>query len=567
MANAILYNQGSHPTGALKSGTMSMNVSPSLNVGALKWRNGFENNNMWVIYSDTYSQGQATQGNALPTIWASSTFTDAGLVNLINTLPARAGQIPFTNVTAATSWLRGQGVYFLSNQNYPQIITSGLTMMLDAGFSASFPNGTGTTWYDVCGNDKNGTLYNGPTWINSGTTSYLSFDGTNDYISNNDFFTSSYFTTNQSWTITTTINIISAPGNGGVFANQRYQSEPNAGGFGLNLQSSKYCINLTYNDGSGNQTTYEGLVYTNIGFGNIEHITAVYSAETSTVGIYKNGVLIASSTNSNYKWSPRSSGQLNFIGTSSQGGWGNYYPMNIYNMYLHNRALSQSEILQNYYEGPIVTSGLTMALDAANIVSYSGTGTTWKDLTANAFNGTLTNGPIYDSDGSGSIVFDGTNDNVSLSSSPIPDNFTYSIWVKRTGDGNQGSRGIVISNGSTYIDVGFSNGILFSLILSGGTQNLIQSANGTMVSTGVWAHYTATYNRQKAILYLNGVEVASSNYTLPPINDFSTFRIGQYAGGDYNLNGKIGNALYYNRALSANEVQQNFNAQRGRFGI
>jgi hypothetical protein len=81
-------------------------------------------------------------------------------------------------------------------------------------------------------------------------------------------------------------------------------------GLDLNLQSSKYCINLTYNDGSGNQTTYEGLVYTNIGFGNIEHITAVYSAETSTVGIYRNGVLIASSTNSNYKWSPRSSGTV-----------------------------------------------------------------------------------------------------------------------------------------------------------------------------------------------------------------------------------------------------------------
>jgi hypothetical protein len=140
MANAILYNQGSHPTGALKSGTMSMNVSPSLNVGALKWRNGFENNNMWVIYSDTYSQGQATQGNALPTIWASSTFTDDGLVNLINTLPARAGQTPFTNVTAATSWLRGQGVYFLSNQNYPQIVTSGLTMMLDCRVSSIIPN-------------------------------------------------------------------------------------------------------------------------------------------------------------------------------------------------------------------------------------------------------------------------------------------------------------------------------------------------------------------------------------------------------------------------------------------
>ena len=182
MANAILYNQGSHPTGALKSGTMSMNVSPSLNVGALKWRNGFENNNMWVIYSDTYSQGQATQGNALPTIWATSTFTDAGLVGLINSLPARAGQIPFTNVTAATSWLRSQNVYFLSNQNYPQIVTSGLTMMMDAGFTASLPNGTGTTWYDMSGNDTTGTLINGPVWNNSGTTSFVYFDGTNDYV-------------------------------------------------------------------------------------------------------------------------------------------------------------------------------------------------------------------------------------------------------------------------------------------------------------------------------------------------------------------------------------------------
>ncbi len=277
---------------------------------------------------------------------------------------------------------------------------------------------------------------------------------------------------------------------------------------------------------------------------------------------YSNGQQIGSPFSHSY--TPATATQYLEIGNGSAN---EEFNGKISNVLIYNRSLSQSEILQNYYEGPIVTSGLTMALDAANLVSYGGTGTSWKDLTANAFNGTLTNGPIYDSDGSGSIVFDGANDNVSLSNSPLPDNFTYSIWVKRTGDGNQGSRGIVISNGSTYIDVGFSNGILFSLILSGGTQNLIQSANGTMVSTGVWAHYTATYNRQKAILYLNGVEVASSNYTLPPINDFSTFRIGEYAGGGYNLNGKIGNALYYNRALSANEVQQNYNAQRGRFGI
>jgi hypothetical protein len=578
MANAILYNQGSHPTGALKSGTMSMNVSPSLNVGALKWRNGFENNNMWVIYSDTYSQGQATQGNALPTIWASATFTDAGLVNLINTLPARAGQTPFTNVTAATSWLRGQGVYFLSNQNYPQIITSGLTMMLDAGFSASFPNGTGTTWYDVCGNDKNGTLYNGPTWINSGTTSYLSFDGTNDYISNNDFFTSSYFTTNQSWTITTTINIISAPGNGGVFANQRFQTEPNGGGFGLNLQSSKYCINLTYNDGSGNQTTYEGLVYTNIGFGNIEHITAVYSAETSTVGIYKNGVLIASSTNSNYKWSPRSSGQLNVIGTSSQGGWGNYYPMNIYNMYLHNRALSQSEILQSYYKGPIVTSGLTMALDAGNLVSYSGTGTTWKNLTSNTLNGTLTNGPTYSSDSGGCIVFDGTDDMVRVTNvSPLGTSYdwTTEAWIKWSNVG--------YTSWMTIIDSGnYGSAANYMMWISSDTSQKVLATYdggwnyGTIpLSPNTWYHVvlskregTSGVQNSPVRFFVNGVFDVQRNYTY--IGGYATNDLGvglTPSNQNYPMNGKIAQAKVYNRALSDAEVQQNFNAQRGRFGI
>jgi hypothetical protein len=517
----------------------------------LKWRNGFENNNMWVIYSDTYSQGQATQGNALPTIWASSTFTDAGLVDLINTLPARAGQIPFTNVTAATSWLRSQGVYFLSNQNYPQIVTNGLSFLLDAGFSASFPNGTGTTWYDISGNDNNATLTNGPSWSNSATTSFITFDGTDDWAPLPT-------TTIGTWT-GLTISCLVYMETGQSAGYPAYIGTHVIGNQGCNQFIGVH--NNTTNHWCEVCTTvgnYE-FIGSSIPFQQWYEVTMVYDG--SYLREYINGV---------EKLNTAATGTLKENAFVSIGRYDSGTPVpkgKFQNFKIYNRHLSQSEILQNYYKGPIVTSGLTMALDAANVVSYSGTGTTWKNLTANAFNGTLTNGPIYDSDGSGSIVFDGANDNVSLSNSPLPDNFTYSIWVKRTGDGNQGSRGIVISNGSTYIDVGFSNGILFSLILSGGSQNLIQSANGTMVSTGVWAHYTATYNRQKAILYLNGVEVASSNYTLPPINDFSTFRIGEYAGGGYNLNGKIGNALYYNRALSANEVQQNYNAQRGRFGI
>ena len=150
MANPVTYNQGTSIAGSLKSSVISVGVSPSLNISGYNWRNGFENNNIWVIYSDTYSQGQTTQGNAVPTIWGTPVFTDAGLLNLINVLPARAGQTAFTTLSSAISWLYGENKYFLSNQNYPQMITDGLQFFVDAGLTASYPQ-VNSSWYELSG--------------------------------------------------------------------------------------------------------------------------------------------------------------------------------------------------------------------------------------------------------------------------------------------------------------------------------------------------------------------------------------------------------------------------------
>jgi len=215
----------------------------------------------------------------------------------------------------------------------------------------------------------------------------------------------------------------------------------------------------------------------------------------------------------------------------------------------------------------IVTNGLVLNVDAGFTPSYPTAGTTWYDVSSSGNNGTLTNGPTFNSANSGSIVFDGVDDYATLSSYPVPDNFSYSIWVKVNGDGPQGARGIVISNGSNYIDINFGNRILFSLILSNGSQNLIMSTNGVIASVGVWAHYAATYNRQQAKLYFNGSEVGSSNYTLAPYNYDPNFSLGRYDGGSYNLNGNISNVQMYNRALTAAEVLQNYNATKSRFGL
>jgi hypothetical protein len=559
MANAILYNQGSHPTGALKSGTMSMNVSPSLNIGSLKWRNGFENNNMWVIYSDTYSQGQATQGNALPTIWATSTFTDAGLVGLINSLPARAGQIPFTNITAATSWLFGQGVYFLSNQNYPQIVTSGLTMMMDAGFTASFPNGTGTTWYDVCGNDNNGTLNNGPTWVNSGTTSYLSFDGGDDNVSASSINVGKNFT----------VSVLIRPTNTGrqlIFENS-YPYITNKG-FMFNIGNNGTDMFLSLGRDQQIRITSNGYVSANTWF------LATATFDGTTIKIFYNGL------ETTYQLTDGSITTIEYDYPKIFLGKGTFDVFNgrIGYAQLYNRALSQSEILQNYYKGPIVTSGLTMALDAGNLVSYGGTGTSWKDLTANVFNGTLTNGPTYNSDSGGCIVFDGSDDMVRVTRvSPMGTSYewTTEAWIKWSNVG--------YTSWMTIIDSGnYGSAANYMMWISSDTpQKVLATYDGGWqygtipLNANTWYHVVITkragtsgVQNSPVRFFVNGVFDVQRNYTY--IDTFATNDLGvgltpsnQY----YPMNGKIAQAKVYNRALSDAEVAQNYNAQRGRFGI
>ena len=545
MANAILYNQGSHPTGALKSGTMSMNVSPSLNIGSLKWRNGFENNNMWVIYSDTYSQGQATQGNALPTIWATSTFTDAGLVGLINSLPARAGQTPFTNVTAATSWLRGQGVYFLSNQNYPQIVTSGLTIMLDAGFPASFPTGTGTTWYDVSGNDYVGNMVNGPSWTNSGTTSYINFDGSDDYVlvSNNANILSKTSYTKIAWfnasTFSTNNNIISGGNNGAhafwLAGGNRLNAGHN-GGWSTVQSTSTLSLNTWYYGAVTFDTTNGWKLYLN----GIQESTS-----NSTTTFDGNGEIL--------------------IG--AYGNASNLFTGKITNSMVYNRVLSQSEILQNYYNGPIVTSGLTLALDAGNLVSYGGTGTSWKDLNGNN-NFTLINGVSYDALDSGCLSFDGTND---IATGTVPtlntgggQYNTVTFWMYLRG-----------SNGGFPFELGGyrlwvpGNNFGFNT----GNSDIYGIPSSQLIDK--WVHVGAVFyngeytNNNK--LYINGtLQTLTQRTGSASAGSAGTgIAIGGYQGDytSYPFYGKIGPMQMYAGELTQLQVQQNYNAQRGRFGI
>ena len=103
----------------------------------------------------------------------------------------------------------------------------------------------------------------------------------------------------------------------------------------------------------------------------------------------------------------------------------------------------------------IVTNGLVLALDAANIKSYPGSGTTWTDLSGIGNNGTLTNGPTYSSANGGSLVFNGTDNYVSLPANSINTNadLTLNYWVKTPLPGSGGA--YTLSSGYTASRYGY----------------------------------------------------------------------------------------------------------------
>jgi hypothetical protein len=226
----------------------------------------------------------------------------------------------------------------------------------------------------------------------------------------------------------------------------------------------------------------------------------------------------------------------------------------------------------SYNNGPkIVTNGLVLYLDAANNRSYPGSGTVWTDITKNGNNGTLTNGPTFNAANIGSIVFDGTNDYVQTSGTVIniAANWSTNVWFKTNGSTNIGSlvvRGLAAENTQWRCEVQASTGKVNFLMRNPSDQSILGT---TSTNDNRW--HMATYTNTSGLvrIYLDGNlensatitnlgDIASSNLVLGRLGD---------SGGPYYYNGSIAQASVYNRALSAEEIRQNYHASKGRFGL
>ena len=216
----------------------------------------------------------------------------------------------------------------------------------------------------------------------------------------------------------------------------------------------------------------------------------------------------------------------------------------------------------------VVTTGLQLYLDAGNASSYSGTGTSWNDLSGNGRNGTLTNNPTYSSADGGSIVFDGNNDFVQCSGSLTVTAATFVTWIRRNGP--QGDYdGIIYSRGTVATGLSFlgvTNKISYTW---NNTVDTYSWDSGLTIPDLTWCMVAVSVTNTTATAYLcqsSGITSATNivSHTSTVLDDI---RIGQDNLASRFFNGRIAVAQIYNIALSAEQVSQNFAADRSRFGV
>jgi hypothetical protein len=220
----------------------------------------------------------------------------------------------------------------------------------------------------------------------------------------------------------------------------------------------------------------------------------------------------------------------------------------------------------------IVTDGLVLCLDAGNAKSYPGSGTTWTDLSGNGNNGTLTNGPTYSSSNGGSIVFDGTNDYVNLTSAsllPVGTSDRTIVAFVRTPTSFPEAYLHVIHWGTASTDQSFGLAIFSNGGLNTHPWVGAPSQGTVVVGTDYCLAVSYTHSSTLHKFWINGVSQGAG--VSRAINTGTTdARVGARISTpieDWGPNGKIYNVLVYNRTLTDNEIQQNFNATRSRFGI
>jgi hypothetical protein len=228
--------------------------------------------------------------------------------------------------------------------------------------------------------------------------------------------------------------------------------------------------------------------------------------------------------------------------------------------------------------GNVITSNLELYYDPANPASYPGTGTTVTSLVGTGLNGTMTaityTSPYFSFNGTTSQV--SVADNAALE--PGTSDWSVEVWVRftaiagktrtylsktnnlgRAQDWGYGFRTNPVSS-NTYFEVG------------DGSANSVTSPT-TAVTTGQWYQIVGVWTNvalNSIAIYKNGAFVGSNSHSFASINNTSNaLYLGNYNGNEFaqQFEGDMGIVRLYKRALSAAEVQNNYDANKALYGL
>lgn len=453
-----------------------------------------------------------------------------------------------------------------------EITADEVTQLYNSGTGAQYPfTGTFSSAINQLGVD-NGTLMNGCYLSDGKIGKAFTFDGINDFVQlpNNSLnFTGDF-------SISLWVYLTAFPGEQTPIGNY-YEPSPSAGnsrgwmvymtGQSLywivcgssqvnlitsisSFQNTWKQITITFKNGVGSKIYFDGSLVTS----NSSTITPIYnSTQTPFIGKYQYG----------------NGSSFGYMSSNSK----------VDGLAVWQKELTQSEITELYNSGngkqitatPIVQTGLILNLDASRKSSYTGTGTTWTDISGNAKNGTIFNSPIFGTAGDGSFLFNASNQQIRVGSVTSGLTLTYNMWIRLS----------TISQQMLFWDGSSANGNDFWTVLTtdGKIRTMIDNTtyltSNSSITANTWYNISIVTTSTGKSIYINGVLDSTDNTPILTRTGYSYLSIGyafdgsndvQGWMGGTNLRGNIGSFNIYNRSLSATEVLQNFNATKSRFG-
>ena len=459
-------------------------------------------------------------------------------------------------------------------------ITDGLIFYVDPTNTNTY-SGVGTTAYNLIpGGINNFSLVNGVAYDLDRSGSFY-FDGSNDYVGlgSTTIFNSTAFTVSF-WIKPTTYS--------GTYCSGA-------------VSNGQYTLFGTTSSYQGYSSTFSGAIQTaingnaiatvnqsNFSINKWYHYVAVYDSagigSSNKFKIYIDGTIKSLTFDVPMPSAPYAAGQESRIGWGPGGGAYPYYNGNIGLVQIHSKALSSTEILQNYNATKarfnttenIVTDNLIMYIDPGKASSYPGTGTSIYDLSPTGNTGTLINGPSFSSINGGSLVFDGSNDYIVMPSNSAYNlangSFTVELFCSITNP-IIGERMILEHNNwpaaglyqFTFADTDYFR-VNFPEAFTPGRQELDYLE--TPLALNKWMHLIGQFdtNTNTFRIYMNGVLKAQrTDVTAELGNSTSDIFIFCRNGTGLFLAAKLGHIKLYNRALSATEIFQNYNATKGRY--